>query len=227
MRDGDWVLTPEPIVIADTGRLLNGQHRLHALVQAKVSLRMLVITNVSEDVFTALDRGKSRSFCDNTGTAKKLAEVARLAAGVMTARAPTDGELTRISEMLSPGHDILSEACNRAVKVFSSAPVRLAAIVAIMSQPDAIDYVCSTYAGLVHSRLADVSPKAQAFAAAVFAGRVSTGASAKQFEMLSVAYGVFDRSRQNQVRVVKSDADLEALREALLELGIGHAMKGI
>jgi hypothetical protein len=227
MKDGDWKLTPEPIIIADTGRLLNGQHRLNALVQAEVSLRMLVITNVSEDTFSALDRGQSRSFIDNTGTAKKLAEVARLAASVMSVRAPTDGEMLRVSEMLLPGYEVLSEVCNTSVKVFSSAPVRLAAIATIMSRPDTTDYVCQTYAGLVHNRLSEISSKAQAFAAAVFAGRVCTGATQQQYELASVAHGVFDRSRQHQVRVVKSDADLDALRSDLLTIGIKQALKSL
>jgi len=227
MKDGDWSLTPEPIIIADTGRLLNGQHRLRALVQANVSLRMLVVTNVSEDVFLALDRGQPRSFVDNTGVEKKLAEISRLACSVMSVTSPTDGEQLRVSKILLPGHEILLEATTTTSKVFSAAPVRLSAVATIMSQPDTMEYVCRTYAGLVLNKLSEISPKAQAFAAAVFAGRVCTGATQTQYELASVAHGVFDQSRQHQVRVIKSDADFRALQSDLLKIGIEQALKSL
>jgi hypothetical protein len=46
MRLGRWILSPQPICFAEGGSLLNGQHRLSALIEAGVSLEMPVARNL-------------------------------------------------------------------------------------------------------------------------------------------------------------------------------------
>lgn len=42
MRTGEWTLTPDPICVDDTGRIVDGQQRLAAIVVSGVSVEMLV-----------------------------------------------------------------------------------------------------------------------------------------------------------------------------------------
>lgn len=68
MRDmlrGGWkgdVL--DPIQISPEGRLVNGQHRLTAIVKTKVSLELWVARNVPDEHFSYIDQGKPRSVSD-------------------------------------------------------------------------------------------------------------------------------------------------------------------
>ena len=44
IRDGNWRQTGEAIKFDWDGRLIDGQHRLHAIVAAQTATRMLVVT---------------------------------------------------------------------------------------------------------------------------------------------------------------------------------------
>lgn len=63
MKRGAWKFTGETIVFGDDGRLLDGQHRLSAIVESGVPARMAVIGGVHdpEDVFKTMGSGKPRS----------------------------------------------------------------------------------------------------------------------------------------------------------------------
>jgi hypothetical protein len=62
MKAGLWKEgTGETITISENKNILNGQHRLHALVKANVSLRFLVVYGLAEDVFSVLDTGLKRT----------------------------------------------------------------------------------------------------------------------------------------------------------------------
>lgn len=65
MANGRWKQnTAEVIKIAKTGRILDGQHRLHAVIKSGVSIYFYVATGLDEDVFDVLDTGKSRNAAD-------------------------------------------------------------------------------------------------------------------------------------------------------------------
>lgn len=61
MREGKWALNGEAVQVSSSGRLLNGQHRMRAVIHANVAVNMLVVRGVDEDVFATYDSGKVRS----------------------------------------------------------------------------------------------------------------------------------------------------------------------
>jgi hypothetical protein len=59
---GEWKEdTFEPIKISKSGRLLDGQHRLLAIVKANIGLWMHVATGLNEDIFDVIDTGRKRT----------------------------------------------------------------------------------------------------------------------------------------------------------------------
>ena len=67
IKNGDWVLTGQAILFDDSGRLIDGQHRLSALCLAAAgyTLRSLVTRGIyDKGAFLALDEGKRRSASD-------------------------------------------------------------------------------------------------------------------------------------------------------------------
>lgn len=64
MTDGDWVLNGEPIIFGKSGRLIDGQHRLRAIIYANATVQMLVVRGVEDEYFDSIDSGKSRSLQD-------------------------------------------------------------------------------------------------------------------------------------------------------------------
>lgn len=61
---GEWRLNGETIVFGDTGRLLQGQHRLQAVILSGMSIISLVVRCVPDEVFTTFDRVKKRGAAD-------------------------------------------------------------------------------------------------------------------------------------------------------------------
>jgi len=62
MHNGEWIQSLALIHIADTGKLLDGQHRLRAIVDAgKDNIRCLVISGLPESTAAYFDQGRPRS----------------------------------------------------------------------------------------------------------------------------------------------------------------------
>lgn len=61
MQNGNWMLTHQGIAISENGNVIDGQHRLHAIIEADTPVRMFVARNVQENVFAAIDSGVQRS----------------------------------------------------------------------------------------------------------------------------------------------------------------------
>jgi hypothetical protein len=64
MRLGEWRNTTEAIVIDKNGVLVNGQHRLHAVIQADVSVTLTLWFGVEPDEFKIIDQGSKRGSAD-------------------------------------------------------------------------------------------------------------------------------------------------------------------
>jgi hypothetical protein len=64
MRRGDWMVTHQGIAFDINGVLIDGQHRLAAIVEADVPVAVTVFTEVPEGTFDVLDTGKRRKAAD-------------------------------------------------------------------------------------------------------------------------------------------------------------------
>lgn len=64
MAKGEWRFNGDTIRIDRNGVLLDGQHRLHAIVESGVAQDMIVVSGLEPDVFTTIDVGAKRSAGD-------------------------------------------------------------------------------------------------------------------------------------------------------------------
>jgi hypothetical protein len=65
MRRGLWMgENGETIKVADDGTVLDGQHRLTAIVESGIAITCLIVTGVFEDDITTIDAGATRKFSD-------------------------------------------------------------------------------------------------------------------------------------------------------------------
>lgn len=82
MKQGNWMQTADCIKFGTDGSLLDGQHRLSAIVKLGEPVKMMVAEGLNPEVFSVLDTGKSRSAADvlsasNFKSAHNLAALAR------------------------------------------------------------------------------------------------------------------------------------------------------
>lgn len=64
MLSGRWHFTGDPIRFDPAGRLLDGQHRLTAVIQSDVSVPMLILRGVNPDAQRVMDTGARRTTAD-------------------------------------------------------------------------------------------------------------------------------------------------------------------
>jgi hypothetical protein len=61
IKCGRWMLNPQPVSIASDGTLLDGQHRLMAVVQAGQAVQMMLASNCQAECFATIDTGNPRT----------------------------------------------------------------------------------------------------------------------------------------------------------------------
>lgn len=62
MVSGKWIRNGETIKFDTNGKLIDGQHRLRAIVDTGLSIKMDVAYNVPEDAFKTIDTGAPRNY---------------------------------------------------------------------------------------------------------------------------------------------------------------------
>jgi len=61
---GEWELNGDSIRFSESGVLLDGQHRLAAIVESDTPIQTMVVTGLKDSVFDVIDRGATRTVGD-------------------------------------------------------------------------------------------------------------------------------------------------------------------
>lgn len=68
MRRGQWKMAGDPIRFDNNGILLDGQHRLRAVVEVGTAMEFVVVRGLDSSTFIVMDKGMNRSVGDALGT---------------------------------------------------------------------------------------------------------------------------------------------------------------
>jgi hypothetical protein len=85
MDNGKWLLTPQGITLDSKDNVLDGQHRLEAIILHGKPVEMVVFRDVSPNVREVLDRGRARTVADYlrmSGVTKHVVLQAAMARGL-------------------------------------------------------------------------------------------------------------------------------------------------
>jgi hypothetical protein len=221
MRKGDWKTSPEPLIFAPSGRLMNGQTRLHAIKATGVPQKFMCVFGVAEGVFSVLDRGRPRSYAEANGLESKSASVATLLAETAFSKGRTgtvDSEKNRVMAVIDDAYKALRDTCNSNRNVFSTIPWRAGAVARIISGED-MHYVLSTYRGLVLGNYEVLSPIARAAlsASANSASWKATSGHTARILASARAWHVFEprNALKTSVRIVNPQNHIEEMGEAV------------
>jgi hypothetical protein len=77
MKAGRWVLTHQGVAFNAFGELIDGQHRLKAVVMSGASVEMMVTTDLELEYNSPLDQGYNRSFAHILGKNSRWVSVVR------------------------------------------------------------------------------------------------------------------------------------------------------
>jgi hypothetical protein len=133
MTDGRWLEpTIDPIAFTPDGLLLNGQHRLQALIKTGLTIDMLVVENATPEMFKFIDTARRRSAGQFVGrpSAATVASAARFYLWAKRAlpEPPTPMNLSfAMDELLDvldgPSGDLIEESVRSAQRVYRASNV--------------------------------------------------------------------------------------------------------
>lgn len=223
MAGGRWKTTQDGIGVADSGRVVQGMHRLLALSELPEGtvIEMILVTGVSEDTFDVLDRGLRRSTADVLGIDRDLAAVGHYLHKIVHHREPAGSLFTDLYEPFikwaEPAWNLFI-GNKKHTRVFASATVRAAAVVRINQGHNKDDFVVKAYNSLVHRDYAMMPPACQALNRQVQEQDVG---SSRSPDLFCRALRAFDYSRKDEnIRgiLVKDRArTLDLVRQFILD----------
>lgn len=188
IKDGDFMVTHQGIAFDDQGRVIDGQHRLHAIVDAGQAVQMMVARNVPSDVWHATDQGVVRTSKEVTGLERRSAEAARfIARMVYNEIRPSSKLLIQISSSpLGAKVEEIRSFAPSLTRYFCQAPMLvIAALRDLMGQTD---YAKNQYRALSVQDFDSMSAISKALCRQVVTGSAEKSGT----DMLCRAWKVFD-----------------------------------
>lgn len=158
---GTWQTgVAQTISISDRGELMDGWHRLHAIIIANRTVRMAVARGVPHDAFAYYDSGKSRDLAFRTGRSKIDASlgnfVLRLVRYGEQSRGSTPEELETALDFLAPELAQFQATTPTATKhKVSKASIKVAALLRMKLHPSFAAYITNNYSVLQNGHFGD------------------------------------------------------------------------
>jgi alkylhydroperoxidase/carboxymuconolactone decarboxylase family protein YurZ len=216
IKRGEWITTHQGIAFCESGRLLDGQHRLHAIVMAETTVRMLVVTGIDDAAFQVIDRGLMRTYSDVTKLPRKTGELAAIACRYLhkTNKPSPQQVLAMANAGMIDIQSKIEEATAANVKVLSSAPVRLAVAFMILKGYSE-RFVLEQYKALVTRNYQDLTETSQTFLRRVDCGDVDVHDAD---DVITRAMRCFDPTETNLKKIYASPEQKAEMRTELCEI---------
>lgn len=221
IRNNEWKVTHQGIAFSDRGRLLDGQHRLLAIVKADISAQLMISYNWDESVFSAIDNGIKRTDEDRTNINRKLAECAKFFLQIMDyagfesspnrdkmgnwGSRSTPAQIIAYSNVISDFNEILMKRSRTTTTVFSAVPCKCAAITSILLGDD-IDYVSDLYRDLVLGKIEKLPPIARSALQQFITGTLtSAGGNEVRLDNFVRFLTLFRKKNENVQKLILRD----------------------
>lgn len=210
IKSGKWEITPQGIVISNTGVLLDGQHRLLAIIKADAAVPMFIWSNVEEEVYKVLDRGIARTTADALREDRDLTETAALLSDIYGRGPRTDAKVAVMLDVIrEPFETLMTHGGKKKAKVVTSVAFRAAATVRILGNMEPL-YVCDTYKAMSYNDQKAVGDGPAAVMRAILSGQLKSG-YATNHDLLARGWIVFDKSKAAIKKVLVKDPSNQIL----------------
>lgn len=204
IQRGEWMCTHQGIAVANTGRLLDGQHRLLAIVETGSTVPLLLSTDCEESLFGGIDCGISRSNADLTAIPRKVVEMLTVIGNIVSAnrKGITPGEVISLYGMFGAASERVIEVAPSSRRGLSAAPIRAAAAF-LLAEGFNEEYSARMYRTLVSLDFESMPRVVQIFAKSLMTSG-ATGSNA-QTVLFCKAMKALDKNEANSAQCYFSD----------------------
>lgn len=205
IKAGEWEVTHQGIAFDVNGNLQDGQHRLHAIIEAGVAVDMFVTTGASLKAFTAIDQGVKRSTSDILRVPPVVAAVVnRIGTMIASQKKPSTALLEKTNEVFGQTIAEIYEIAPSNIRVYASTNMRIAAAARLYNGADR-DYIFKVYKAMATVNIEEMPAIAKSFVSQVSRGEVNT-AGGTNYDYLARCWLIFDKARADQSKLVVRNA---------------------
>lgn len=201
IQDGDFLLTHQGIAFDQEGTLIDGQHRLLAIIRAGKPVQMMVTRFVDKAAWHATDQGVVRTAKEVTGLDRRTAEAARfIAKQVHNEGRPSSKMLIEISNsFLGQKVEEIRKFAPSMARYYAQVPMLV--IAALRDLMAGGDYAKHQYRALTLQDFDSMTPASKALCRQVTAGTAQKGGP----DMYCRAWVVFDPDRAGVSKIQVSE----------------------
>ena len=213
MKNGCWQLTHQGILIGKNGNVIDGQHRLYAVIESGASIKTLV--SVSDEIDSPLncmvDTQMTRAQSFITGKSQMLIATANAAIEstkgnwFRTASLGTT-EKNRVLSLIEPYFSDLMAGSKTTCKGITAASLIIGAIANMYSDDSNSDYVIQQFNAMRNAEFLNLSTMAGSFYRQVAIDRVAY----TRKELVARSFRAFDYKRRNLSKLQVKDSDFAA-----------------
>lgn len=215
MKRGMFALTPEGLIVGKSGRLLNGQHRLCAIVESGQTIDLLVFFGVDDSVFEKIDQGTRRRMDDLFRTDRRVQDAVNTIARLHAGNSLSSDQVKEYLYVFGPACEALVKACGTQAKGRSSGPVKAGIAILMTANRGMWEDIASLYRCFVLLEFEDLPPSVIALVKQLDNGTANTSRSN---EAVVRAYRAFDPERRGSSKIQFSDMQIGELKVVIESL---------
>jgi len=191
MAEGEYKFTPQPIIIHEpTGRVLDGQHRLYAVISSKTKAKFVFSYAPDDSIFPYIDKGIARSSSDSLQKDSRLIETSTFMAFAAKSQKPTISEVEKIANVIYPTFELLNKST---CTYFSTSPMRAAAVIQDYFS-GGNGYSIEAYSRLVSRKYSAMTEIESALVRKHNSEKLSTAGAVNQIKGFGLGYVAFDKT---------------------------------
>ena len=218
MRRGQWRPRADPIKIDDRGRLVDGHHRLTAVIQSGATVSLVVLEGVASDAVEVLDCGRPRKLSYRLGAPQRVVAAIGAALTITYSGAATgaiDRHRALVESDLGAALQDLLDVAGSVKRYVTAAPVHLAAALRLIDPRVDPEYVRSTWRALATGDYAELSPVAFTLVKQVATGSIN---AVNTRDALARGLRVYDSRRANSAVIRLTAGDVEAAMDLVRQV---------
>lgn len=212
---GEWQATHQGVAISTTGRLLDGQHRLVAIVESGVPVEIMVTRGLNSNTFKVIDSAITpRTFADTFNIDKRVADPCSFLAKLHYRAQASTQQFEEFARAFGPIAMRIVDHCGTARRAVGSGPVKAAAVLNIYKRPSLEEFVLDMYRNLVLLHLELLPPIGHAFIRQVLS---ETNVKRLPIDLFTRAFQVFtaDKAQLSRIQIRSAPAILEEARRLI------------
>ncbi len=212
----NFATTHQGIAIGVNGALLDGQHRLNAIVETGIPQIMNVTRDVPLSAYQYFDGGKKRTVAERHEIDKRVAQpITALAKLTQGYGYITTESIQMAKDMILDDIVELIGFAPRSRKFFASATMKVAAVACMKTYNRT--YAKELYKKMVMSDLTDLPPVGSAFVRQALVGKLGNkGSSAR--DLLCRGIILFNPQHANVTRISVDRDSLSEIRKKVIEM---------